>query len=59
MGACNEHFTWPKILCQRFSGKKNDVFCLGVSQVFWGHNTRFVAGLIGMVSLEFASRLIT
>ena len=21
MDASNEHFTWPKILCQRFSGK--------------------------------------
>jgi hypothetical protein len=39
MGASNKHFTLPKILCQRFSGKKNDVSCLGVSQVFRGDNT--------------------
>jgi len=26
--------------------------------VFWGYNTRFVAGLIGMVSLEFLPKLL-
>ena len=27
-----------------------------LSEVFWGHNTWFVVGLLGMVSLEFVAK---
>jgi hypothetical protein len=39
----------PELKKPPFCGVKN------LLKVFRGHNTRFVAGLIGMVSLEFRS----